>query len=304
MYGGHITDDWDRRCNSTYLLKLIKPEILQQMQLTMTAGFKSPIPEKFDRERYEEYIEKSLPAEIPQMFGLHPNAEIGYLTTQANALFNYIQQIQGGSSAGGGDDGASEVFAKIYKFQEMCPETFQMLDLFARATERPPFIVVCLQECERMNKLLVEIKSSLSDLDAGLKGTLNITESMEKLAYALNMNQIPPGWQACAYLSKKALLIWLEDLILRCAQLERWSEEFITPTVLWLSALFNPMSFLTAIMQITARATNQPLDEMCLRSDVTNHYDITELTEYPETGSYVNGFTLEGAGWEAGRNGE
>jgi dynein heavy chain len=74
--------------------------------------------------------------------------------------------------------------------------------------------------------------------------------------------------------------------------------------VLWLSALFNPMSFLTAIMQITARATNQPLDEMCLRSDVTNHFDITELTEYPETGSYVNGFTLEGAGWEAGRNGE
>jgi len=64
------------------------------------------------------------------------------------------------------------------------------------------------------------------------------------------------------------------------------------------------MSFLTAIMQITARATNQPLDEMCLRSDVTNNFDITELTEYPETGSYVNGFTLEGAGWEAGRNGE
>jgi len=123
MYGGHITDDWDRRCNSTYLLKLIKPEILQQMQLTMTAGFKSPIPEKFDRDRYEEYIEKSLPAEIPQMFGLHPNAEIGYLTTQANELFSFIQQIQGGSgSSGGEDDGGA--FEKIYKFQELCPETF------------------------------------------------------------------------------------------------------------------------------------------------------------------------------------
>lgn len=69
-----------------------------------------------------------------------------------------------------------------------------MLDLFARATERPPFIVVCLQECERMNKLLVEIKSSLSDLDAGLKGTLNITEAMERLSYALTLNLIPPSW--------------------------------------------------------------------------------------------------------------
>jgi len=61
-----------------------------------------------------------------------------------------------------------------------------MLDLFVRATsERTPFVVVCLQECERMNKLLDEIKLSLSDLDSGLKGTLNITETMEKLAYAL-----------------------------------------------------------------------------------------------------------------------
>lgn len=161
----------------------------------MTAGFKSPIPEKFDRERYAEYIEKSLPAEIPQMFGLHPNAEIGYLTNQANSLFAYIQTIQGGAAATGGDgDGANEIFDKIHKFQEMTPATFIMLDLFARATERPPFIVVCLQECERMNRLLNVIKSSLADLEAGLKGTLNITEAMEKLAYALNLNLIPPTW--------------------------------------------------------------------------------------------------------------
>jgi dynein heavy chain, axonemal len=53
-----------------------------------------------------------------------------------------------------------------------------MLDLYARAPERPPFIVVCIQECERMNRLLDMMKTSLSDLDAGLKGTLNVTETM------------------------------------------------------------------------------------------------------------------------------
>lgn len=45
-----------------------------------------------------------------------------------------------------------------------------------------------------MNRLLNVIKSSLADLEAGLKGTLNITEAMEKLAYALNLNLIPPTW--------------------------------------------------------------------------------------------------------------
>lgn len=74
---------------------------------------------------------------------------------------------------------------------EKTPEKFVMLDLFAKATERPPFVVVCLQECDRMNGLLSEIKITLIELDAGLKGTLNITESMETLALALSRNQIP-----------------------------------------------------------------------------------------------------------------
>jgi len=28
MYGGHITDKWDRRTNETYLKVLIRPELL------------------------------------------------------------------------------------------------------------------------------------------------------------------------------------------------------------------------------------------------------------------------------------
>jgi dynein heavy chain len=33
MYGGHITDDWDRRINNTYLEVYIKPELLCNMIL-------------------------------------------------------------------------------------------------------------------------------------------------------------------------------------------------------------------------------------------------------------------------------
>lgn len=42
--------------------------------------FKNPDPSKLDYEGYRKYIEEKLPPEVPQVFGMHPNAEIGYLT--------------------------------------------------------------------------------------------------------------------------------------------------------------------------------------------------------------------------------
>lgn len=68
------------------------------------------------------------------------------------------------------------------------PEDFKMIDIFAKAKEKTPYVVVCLQECERMNTLLSEIRTSLTDLDAGLKGVLNITDAMETLSQKLSLN--------------------------------------------------------------------------------------------------------------------
>jgi len=36
---------------------------------------------------YLQVIDERLPREGPTMFGLHPNAEIGFLTTEGDALF-------------------------------------------------------------------------------------------------------------------------------------------------------------------------------------------------------------------------
>lgn len=64
MYGGHITDDWDRRTNSTYLRVLIKPELLAP-GFNLGPGFKSPDASRFEYETYKDYIEKKLPIESP-----------------------------------------------------------------------------------------------------------------------------------------------------------------------------------------------------------------------------------------------
>lgn len=149
------------------------------------------------------------------MFGLHSNAEIGYLTNLGEALCFTILQCAGSSGGGGGSKKDEMVNELIIKFLERLPQEFNMIELRAKAKDKTPYVVVCLQECERMNTLIFTIRTSLEDLDAGMKGQLNITENMEKLANSMYINVVPDLWVKYAYASKKDLLNWFDDLILR-----------------------------------------------------------------------------------------
>jgi len=73
-----------------------------------------------------------------------------------------------------------------------------------------------------------------------------------------------------------------------------------TPAVVWVSGLFNPMSYLTAIMQVTAREHTLPLDEIILKTEVKNSFNTEDFPTFATDGAYVHGFFLEGANWELG----
>jgi dynein heavy chain len=126
MYGGHITDAWDRRCNNTYLDVYMQPNILHGCELA--PGFKVPDTSAMNYQDVLNYFQTSLPNESPPMFGLHPNAEIGYLTTFAEDLFQTILILGGTGGAGdsGGDGGVRAVMEDLL---ERCPEDFQMIDI-------------------------------------------------------------------------------------------------------------------------------------------------------------------------------
>jgi len=78
----------------------------------------------------------------------------------------------------------------------------------------------------------------------------------------------------------------------------------IAPISLWISGLFNPMSYLTAIMQVTARNEGLALDNMMLKTTILNIEKPKDVTERPEVGALIHGFFLQGAKWELGRGQE
>lgn len=52
---------------------------------------------------------------------------------------------------------------------EKLPEEYDVAEMAAKTTQRSPYVLVCFQECERMNLLLAEMRRSLSELALGLK---------------------------------------------------------------------------------------------------------------------------------------
>jgi len=131
-----------------------------------------------------------------------------------------------------------------------------------------------------------------------------MTEDMEKLGNSLFLGNQPDAWVPYAYPSKKNLESWFTDLLLRIEQLAAYSEDMTAPHSLWISGLFNPMSFLTAIMQVTARSQQLPLDDMMLKTTVINVTNPEDIKEAAAVGAYIHGFTVQGATWELGRGDE
>lgn len=131
-----------------------------------------------------------------------------------------------------------------------------------------------------------------------------MTDAMENLQKSLQYNKVPASWETVAYPSKKVLSMWFNELIERNNQLIEWSKDLITPKSLCIAYLFNPMSFLTAIMQNTARAKTLPLDNMALVTNVTLLKGPEEVTAPAENGAYIHGLWLEGAAWQLGAPGQ
>jgi len=299
MYGGHITDNIDRRLESTYLQEYLKPEMLDA-DIDLAPGFQSPPPSDFVE--YHTYIDEAMPPESPYLYGLHPNAEIDYLTLTSGRLFTEVLAMQatGGSGDGGGASKEEVVGATLEEFVEKIPEQFNMFEMAGRVPieERTPYVNVVFQEASRFNRLLDAILTGLKEVRLGLKGELTVTPAMEAIENALFFDTVPPHWGVILGPSTKPLGAWFTDVLERVKFLEAWIGDFALPSTVWLGGLFNPQAFLTAISQQTARKNEWPLDKVVLTIDVTKKYNSGDFSSPPREGAYLYGLYMAGARWD------
>ena len=284
----------------------------------------SPDPKALGYAEYAQAIETDMPAESPPLYGMHPNSEIAFLFQATETIFSTMRQLKAGSG-GGGSGGNDAVNATIDKLLEDRPEPFDMLTINDLANPMflstepeiqaslAPFLVCALQECTAMNVLLAQIVLSLEELQKGLAGALNMSGSMEDLAIALSIIQVPgrnpfhrASWEKMAWPSMKNLWAWYIDVENRCNQLRSWSGDLQTPNSTWLPGLFNPVAFLTAVKQACAREKKLSLDQMCVETHITTLPTPADCEEFvhPPDGKFIHGLFIDGCRWTLGDEAE
>uniref|UniRef100_A0A7S3JKK7 Uncharacterized protein n=1 Tax=Euplotes harpa TaxID=151035 RepID=A0A7S3JKK7_9SPIT len=312
MYGGHIVDDLDRRLNKAYLENLMKDNLLDEAELFPFVEGKKDVsfkcPGALSYSKYIEHIEENLPPETPLAFGMHPNAEIDFRTTQCNVLFKTLIELQpkdaSAEDSGGGNvkiEKAQELMTKINDDIQLEQNKPNMEDIVSKlGEERNPFQNVFLQECEYMSNLIEEILKSLFELDLSFKGELTMTDQMEALMDSIYLDRVPAKWTKLAFPSARGLTSWLLNLKQRIDQLNLFRDDpSTTMKVVFLNRLKNPQSFLTAVRQQSSRDNGFELDKLYIQTEVTKKMH-NELEGMPRDGAYVFGFHVEGARWEAG----
>ena len=293
-YGGRVTDDKDRRLILTLLDNYFTDKVFDDNYKFSSSGIFFA-PKTGSWESYIDYI-KSLPmSPLPEVFGLHENADITKDRNETNEMFEAILSTQ--TNEGGGEAVSIEdtVVGVAKRILDDFPTEY---DVEAAEKKYPvsyeqSMNTVLTQELQRFNGLIKVIRSSLKDLGRAIAGEILLSSDLEAAMNSLFDGKVPDLWLSKSFPSLKPLGGYVIDTKQRLEYFQKWINEGI-PNLFHISKFFFTQGFLTGAMQNYARKTKIPIDELEFDFEVIQE----ENPIAPVDGINIIGLFLEGCRWD------
>uniref|UniRef100_A0A669P7L0 AAA+ ATPase domain-containing protein n=1 Tax=Phasianus colchicus TaxID=9054 RepID=A0A669P7L0_PHACC len=302
QYGGRVTDDLDKALLNTFA----RVWFGEHMFSDKFCFYKDyVIPKGKTVEDYLQYIEQLPVIDTPEVFGLHPNADITYQTNLANETLNTIVSIQPkDSSSGGGETREAVVQCLADEMLEKLPPDYNPHEVKAQLQKMgaiQPMNIFLRQEIDRMQHVISSVRATLIDLKLAIDGTIIMSEELRDALDSMYDARIPKLWFRISWEST-TLGFWFTELLERNQQFSTWLLDG-RPNQFWMTGFFNPQGFLTAMRQETTRsnlAKGWALDSVVLHNEVTKMMkeDVAGPPPADIGGVYIYGLILEGAGWD------
>uniref|UniRef100_A0A8C8LR66 Dynein heavy chain 5, axonemal-like n=1 Tax=Oncorhynchus tshawytscha TaxID=74940 RepID=A0A8C8LR66_ONCTS len=302
QYGGRVTDDLDKHLLNTFTRVWFSESTFAD-KFCFYKGY--TIPKAKNVPDYLLHIETLPLVDSPEVFGLHPNADITYQTNMANEILSTIINIQPKDSGGGGGETREATVQKLAnEMLDKLPPDYVPHEVRAHLQKMglfQPMNIFLRQELDRMQRIIGCVRSTLTDLKLAIDGTIIMSEDLRDALDSMYDARIPKLWQKISW-DSATLGFWFTELLERNQQFYTWISSG-RPHQFWLTGFFNPQGFLTAMRQETTRmnlAKGWALDTVVLHNDVTRmmREDVTAPPSDDMGGVYIYGLFLDGAGWD------
>ncbi len=212
-----MTDEWDRRCLKSILSKYYTPQILSESYTFSPSGIYRAPPEG-SLQSFRHYIEQLPLTDVPEVFGLHENADKTYQVRETSKLLSHLLSIQPKIALTKGKK------LKFNKNQQLQLFTLPNIitgksgdtiatELTKRILNGVPHVLnieehheslmvpdekghvnslstVLSQEVDRYNHLLLEIRKSLLELEKALQGLVVMSETIEQLLHSVSRGHL------------------------------------------------------------------------------------------------------------------
>ena len=266
-----MSDSFDRRILTTYLDEYLGDflfDTFQPFHFFKNENVDYSVPDTGPRNVYVGAIEALPLVQTPEVFGLHPNADISYYSSSTKALWSNLVEMQPRTGTSGTGMSREEYIGNVANdVRDRIPDPFDLAVLRKEVGTPTPVQVVLLQELERWNLVIHVMRTSLKDLSRALAGEIGFSSSLEALANSLYNGQLPVSWAKANPKTQKMLGSWMLWFERRYRQYQSWAREG-EPKVMWISGLHIPETYIAALVQTACRDKGWPLDKSTLYTQV------------------------------------
>eukprot|EP00002_Diphylleia_rotans_P028875 TRINITY_DN5840_c0_g1_i3.p1 TRINITY_DN5840_c0_g1~~TRINITY_DN5840_c0_g1_i3.p1 ORF type:complete len:4482 (-),score=987.95 TRINITY_DN5840_c0_g1_i3:157-13602(-) len=305
LYGGKVTDEYDRRLLNTYCEMWMSKKVTEPNFYFHSTAYS--VPKANDISKIRASIDELPNNDSPELFGLHPNTDITFRTNQVRTLLATLLEVQPKDVSINTTAFASREELLVRMIDDLLtrfPADFNMEDVREKMTKKlggpKPINVLLLQEIERLQAVLSMVRSNASDLRAALCGTAPLTSDLLDVANSLAESRIPTAWLRISW-PASSLPSWFVGITQRIDQMNSWLATG-RPVVVWLGGFFNPLGFMTAMKQdAVRRKPNWALEDVVILVEILSK-EREEIRAPPEEGVYVYGLYLDGAAWDKKAN--
>jgi dynein heavy chain len=167
-----------------------------------------------------------------------------------------------------------------------------------------PMNIFLFQEIQRFQNVIAKVRFTLTQLQLAIKGEVVMSSELQETLQSIFDASVPWHWENTLTGDEfswrlPSLGLWFTSLLNRDEQYRKWLNSG-RPNSFWFSGFFNPAGLLTAMKQEVTRkhkSEKWALDDVVLKSEVTNFESKSQVKNQPDEGIYVHGLSLEGAAW-------